>query len=121
MAFPLIRSLATGLQLSSCSRLFPPEVRMLAPVQWSQAYHWLPVMRVFVSVRVGAGPPKEPLKIAEGAQSGPLLLAMVELVIVILPSVWKIAPPCQPVDVFPLIVLSTILKLPSERMPPPTS
>src|SRR5512144_3112015 len=78
-------------------------------------------MMVFVSVSVGAGPPKEPLKIAEGAQSGPLLLAMVELMISILPSVWKIAPPCQPVDVLPLIVLLVIVILPSERIPPPTS
>ena len=37
------------------------------------------------------------------------------------PSVWKIAPPCQPVEVLPLMVLLVIVILPSERMPPPTS
>src|SRR5436309_7849465 len=50
-----------------------------------------------------------------------MLLAIVELAISIAPSVWKIAPPCQPVDRLPLIVLLVIVTLPSERKPPPTS
>src|SRR5512139_2536069 len=78
-------------------------------------------MIVLVSLRVGAAALNDPTKIAEGAQSGPILLAIVELVISIAPSVWKIAPPCQPVAVLPLMVLSNMVMLPSERIPPPTS
>src|SRR4029078_600413 len=78
-------------------------------------------MIVLVSLRLGMTALNEPMKIADGAQSGPILLAIVELVISIAPSVWKIAPPCQPVGVLPLIVLLVIVTLPSERMPPPTS
>ncbi len=55
-------------------------------------------MIVLVSLRVGTTAPHAPMKMAEGAQSGPMLLAMVEFVMSISPSVWKIAPPCQPVD-----------------------
>src|SRR5215207_9669743 len=78
-------------------------------------------MIVLVSFRLGIAGLKEPMKIAEGAQSGPMLLAMVELMISIAPSVWKIAPPCQPVEVLPLMVLLVIVMSPSDRIPPPTS
>src|SRR6266511_2218466 len=78
-------------------------------------------MIVFVSLRLGTALLNEPKKIADGAQSGPMLLAIVELAISIAPSVWKIAPPCQPVDRLPLIVLLVIVILLSERIPPPTS
>src|SRR5689334_22225561 len=120
-AFPLIRSLATGLQVSSWIRLCPPEVRMTAPVQWSQAYQRLPAMIVLVSFRLGLAALKVPMKTAEGAQSGPALLVIVELRISIAPSVWKIAPPCQPVERLPLRVLFVMFMFPSERIAPPTS
>lgn len=75
---------------------------------------------LFVSFRLGTTALNEPMKIAEG-YSGPTLLAIVELLISIAASVWKIAPPCQPVDLFPLMVLLVIVTLPSERIAPPTS
>ena len=68
---------------------------------------------VFVSLRLGLALLNEPRKIAEGAQSVPTLLAVVELPICRAPSVWKIAPPCQPVEVLPRNVLLLMLALPS--------
>src|SRR6266508_133155 len=123
-ASPPSWSLASGLQLASWTKLCPPETTLpvVPEANFSQAYQWLPAMIVLVRVSVGTKPPPNwPMKIADGAQSGPMLLAMVELVMVMLPSVWKIAPPCQPVAVLPLIVLLVIVTLPSERIPPPTS
>src|SRR5688572_6317551 len=119
IAAPLTRSLPAGLQLSSWTRLLPPETTFptVPEANFSQAYHWLPVMIVLVSVRVGTKlPPNWPMKSVEGAQSGAMLLAIVELVMVMFPSVWKIAPPCQPVDLFPLRVLLVIVISPSERI-----
>src|SRR5580765_8299401 len=104
--------------------LCPPETTLpvVPEANFSQAYQWLPTMIVFVRVSVGTKlPPNWPMKIADGAQSGPILFTIVEFTIVISPSVWKIAPPCQPVDVLPLIVLLVIVTLPSDRIPPPTS
>src|SRR5687768_2786180 len=103
-------------------RLLPPDVRLTVPAACcSQAYHWLPVMIVLVNFSEGIAALKEPMKTAEGAKSGPMLLAIVELVISIAPSVWKIAPPCQPVERLPLMVLLVIVMFPSDRIPPPTS
>src|SRR5512140_345556 len=78
-------------------------------------------MMVLVNLRLGVTAPHSPRKIAAGAQSGAILLAIVEFVITISASVWKIAPPYQPVALLPLIVLSRIVNVPSERMAPPTS
>src|SRR5688572_17457369 len=75
-----------------------------------------------VSVRVGTKlPPNRPMTSVEVAQSGSMLLSMVELLIAMFPSVWKIAPPCQPVDLLPLMVLLVMVILPNDRIPPPTS
>src|SRR5688572_21116692 len=86
----LMMSLAAGLQLSSWTRLLPPETTFptVPDANRSQEYHWLPVMIELVSVRVGTKlPPNWPIKNVDGAQSGAMLLAMVELVIVMSPSV----------------------------------
>src|SRR6185436_2667807 len=78
-------------------------------------------MMVLVSFRLGTAPLNEPRKTAEAAQSGPMLLAIVELRISMAASVWKMAPPCQAVAWLPLRVLLLMVIFPSERMPPPTS
>ena len=57
----------------------------------------------------------------EAVPSGATLAVKVELVTVSTPSVWKMPPPCQAVDTLPLIVLLTMVVVPSERTPPATS
>ena len=48
---------------------------------------------------------------------GALLPVIVELVTLATPSVMNIAPPCQAVDVLPLIVLLSTVALPSDAQP----
>ena len=70
-------------------------------------------------VIVASAGPKVPTKMADGAQSGPMLPTMVELRTSITPSVRKMAPPYQPKDWLPLIVLFSMVASPSIRIPPP--
>ena len=50
----------------------------------------------------------------------PMLSTIELLSMVTVPSVAKIPPPCHPVDVLPLIIVSTMVASPSVRSPPAT-
>ena len=79
-----------------------------------------PSMIVLVSVAF-AGAPKVATRMPDAVPPGATFSLNVELVTVSWPSVWKIPPPCQAVETFPLNVLFTIVELPSDRSPPATS
>ena len=66
---------------------------------------------LLLSVSVGLPAVKVPTKMPPAVPPGDVLSAIVELTMCITPSVWKIAPPCQPVEVLPLIVLLMIVHI----------
>ena len=73
------------------------------------------------SVNVPTKSPPAVTSWVSGGGCGEALLVTVEFVTVTTPSVMYIAPPCQAVDVFPLIVELSIVAVPSVRSPPPMS
>jgi len=117
-------SLLMGLQVASLNTLLPSELIATAPAPngaRKQPKLALSATIVFCRLRVALASVNVPRNKPPAVPPGELLSIMVLLVMSTTPSVMKAPPPCHAVAVLPLIVLLTIVALPSDRIPPPTS
>src|SRR5262245_7711553 len=116
-------SLAAGAHVASVSTLWPPELRETGPLPKRPTKHpisWLWPITLLATLSDAPAEVNVPTKMAAGPEGLETFAVTVVFVRLIMPSVWKMAPPYHAVAVLPLSVLLVRVTWPRLRMPPPT-